>query len=44
MEIQDMMRKKDVFRFKVPSEQIKVIMKTSNEINDLNTKGEGFLK
>jgi hypothetical protein len=44
MEIQDMMRKKDVFRFKVPSEQIKVIMKTSSEINDLNTKGEGFLK
>lgn len=37
--------KKDVFRFKVPSEQIQSYYENFTiEINDINTKGEGFLK
>jgi tetratricopeptide (TPR) repeat protein len=37
--------KKDVFRFKVPVEQIQNFYETFTiEINDINSKGEGFLK
>lgn len=37
--------KKDIFRFKVPSEKANVFYETFTiEINDINTKGEAFLK
>ena len=37
--------KKDIFRFKVPSEKATVFYETFTiEINDINTKGEAFLK